>query len=39
MIPFAFVVQGGPMGRIVARLQDVKFNVNIPASTFRAAAK
>jgi CubicO group peptidase (beta-lactamase class C family) len=39
MIPFVFVMQGGPMGRIVVRVQEVKFNTRIPASTFRAVSK
>jgi hypothetical protein len=39
MIPFGIVMQGGDLGRIVARLQEVKFNAHIPASTFRPASK
>jgi CubicO group peptidase (beta-lactamase class C family) len=38
MVPFCSVVQGGEMGRIVSKVQEVKFNVNIPASTLRPAA-
>jgi hypothetical protein len=40
MIPFGFFEQGGPLvGRIAAKVQDVKFKVRIPASTIRAASK
>src|SRR5262245_11401681 len=39
MVPFGFVMQGGELGRIVAKVEEVKFNVRIPASTFRPASK
>ena len=38
MVPFVFVMQTA-IGRIVARVQEVKFNTRIPASTFRATSK
>ena len=38
MVPFVFVMQTS-VGRIVGKVQEVKFNVSIPASTFRPAPK
>jgi CubicO group peptidase (beta-lactamase class C family) len=38
MVPFVFVMQTA-IGRIAARVEEVKFNTRIPASTFRAASK
>jgi hypothetical protein len=35
MVPFGLVVQGGNMGRVVVKVQQVKFNTSIPPSTFR----
>jgi hypothetical protein len=39
MVPFGIVTQGGNMGRIVVKVQGVKFNTSIPPSTFRPATK
>src|SRR6185295_317010 len=39
MVSFTAVRRFEEMGRIVLRVQEVKFNTRIPASTFRAAAK
>jgi len=39
MMPFGSVTQHPSMGRVVSKVKEVKFNVDIPATTFRAAAK
>ncbi|MGH9835362.1 MAG: serine hydrolase [Blastocatellia bacterium] len=39
MIPFGSVAQHPSMGRIVSKVKEVKFNMDIPATTFRASAK
>jgi len=39
MIPFGSVTQHPSMGRIVSKVKEVRFNVDVPATTFRAAAK
>jgi hypothetical protein len=39
MIPFSIVTEDEQMGRIVGKVNEVKFNVDIPAATFRPAAK
>jgi CubicO group peptidase (beta-lactamase class C family) len=39
MIPFKSVSQHPAMGRIVSIVKEVKFNVDVPAATFRASAK
>ncbi len=39
MIPFSVVTEDPEMGRIVGQVIEVKFNVDIPATTFRPAAK
>jgi CubicO group peptidase (beta-lactamase class C family) len=39
MIPFKSVSQHPTMGRIVSTVKEVKFNVDVPATTFRASAK
>ena len=36
MVPFGFVIQGDD-GRIVGRVQEVRFKTSIPPSTFRPA--
>jgi CubicO group peptidase (beta-lactamase class C family) len=39
MIPFSVVTEDAGLGRIVGKVIEVKFNVNIPANTFRPATK
>jgi CubicO group peptidase (beta-lactamase class C family) len=39
MVPFGSVTQHPSMGRVVGKVKEVKFNVDIPATTFRASAK
>lgn len=39
MMPFGSVTQHPTMGRIVSKVKEVKFNVDIPATAFRASAK
>ncbi len=39
MIPFSSVTQHPSMGRIVGKVKEVKFDVDIPAAAFRASAK
>ena len=38
MVPFVFVIERDD-GRIVGRVQEVKFNTSIPPSTFRPAER
>ena len=38
MVPFVFVIQGDD-GRVVGRVQEVKFNTSIPAAIFRPAER
>ena len=38
MVPFLLVIQGND-GRVVGKVQEVKFNTSIPPSTFRPAVK
>jgi len=39
MVSFTAVTQGDEIGRIVVRVQEVKFNTRIPAAVFRPAPK
>jgi CubicO group peptidase (beta-lactamase class C family) len=39
MIPFGSVTQHPALGRVVGKVKEVKFNVDTPASAFRASAK
>jgi hypothetical protein len=39
VIPFKSMAHHPAMGRIVSIVKEVKFNVDVPAATFRASAK
>ena len=38
-LPFSSVTMQPSMGRIVGKVKEVKFDVDIPDATFRASAK